>query len=258
MLLADRVAIITGAAKGMGRAIALKFVEEGCSVSLADISTEEANDTLNEVTKKGGKGIALPCDVTNSKQVSEVVDKTLSEFGKVDILINAAGGMPPNSPIEEMSEEEWNRIFDLNMKGVFLFSKFVIPHMKEKGYGKIVNISSIGAINPPAHEASYNSAKAAIIGLTYDLARELAPFNIFVNAILPGPIRTAFYDHMIGSFTDKEKDDFFANIGKKVPLQRIGTPEDIAGSTLFLASELSSYVTGETLLVSGGLPLTPK
>ena len=129
--------------------------------------------------------------------------------------------------------------------------------MKERKYGKIVNISSVGAIQPPQHTINYNSAKAGIIGFTYDLANTLAPLNINVNAILPGPIRTPFYDKMTEPMTEKEKDDFFAFLATKVPMKRIGTPEDIAGAALFLVSELSAFITGEKLLVSGGIPLLP-
>ena len=129
--------------------------------------------------------------------------------------------------------------------------------MKKQKYGKIINISSIGAVQPPAHEVHYNTAKAGILGFTYDLGKELAPLNITVNAILPGPIRTHFYQNRTDSMNDDEKDTFFAGLGKKVPMQRPGTPEDIAGAALFLASELSAFVTCETIYVTGGLPQLP-
>lgn len=259
MLLSDRVAIITGGAKGIGRGIALKFAEEGCSIAIADISLKEANDTLAEVTKREREGLAIPCDVTNGQQVRDAVDKVISKFGKIDILVNNAGGMPSAPPpLEDITEEDWDKFQALNLKSVFLFSQAVVPHMKERRYGKIINLSSVGAINPPAHAIHYNTAKAGVLGFTLDLAHALAPFNICVNAILPGPIKTAFYDPMIGSMTDKEKEAFFEELGKTdVPLQRVGTPEDIAGAALFLASELSSFVTGEALKVSGGSPLRP-
>lgn len=258
MLLADRVAIITGGAKGMGRGISLKFAEEGCSVAIADISMKEAEDTLSEITKRGREGLAIQCDVTNITQVRNTVDQVINKFGKVDILVNNAGAMPPTPPIEDVTEEEWDNVLALNLKSDFLFCKFVVPHMKERKYGKIINISSMGAINPPAHVIHYNTAKAGVIGFTYDLAHALAPLNIYVNAILPGPIRTHFYDHIIGAKSEKEKDAFFEGLGKRdVPLQRVGTPEDIAGAALFLASEHSAYVTGEALHVAGGLPLLP-
>ncbi|MBN2075504.1 MAG: SDR family oxidoreductase [Dehalococcoidales bacterium] len=258
MLLENRVAIISGGAKGMGKSMAFKFAEEGCSVAIADISINEARENISEIKQKGGNGLAIECDITRIDQVKEVVDKVLKEYGKVDILVNNAGGMPETPPIEDITEEEWDKVFALNLKSDFFFCKYIVPQMKERKYGKIINLSSIGAISPPAHAIHYNTAKAAIIGFTYDLARALASYNICVNAILPGPVRTSFYDRTIGSWTEDQKDEFFKNIGQNnVPMKRVGTPEEIAGAALFLASEMSSYVTGETILVAGGLPLSP-
>jgi NAD(P)-dependent dehydrogenase (short-subunit alcohol dehydrogenase family) len=259
MLLSKRVAIITGGAKGIGRGIALKYAGEGCSIVIADVAMKEANDTIKEVKKKGSDGLAIQCDVTNSTQVNAVVDRVISKFGKIDILVNNAGGMPSAPPpIEKMPEEEWDRVVTLNLKSDFLFCKAVVPHMKEKRYGKIINISSFGATNPPKHSIHYNSAKAGVIGFTYDLAGALAAFNINVNAILPGLIRTAFYDPLVGPISDQQKDAFFTDMSKMIPMQRTGTPDDIAGAALFLASDLGAYVTGTTLLVTGGMPLAPQ
>jgi 3-oxoacyl-[acyl-carrier protein] reductase len=257
VLLSERVALITGGAKGMGRGMALKFAEEGCSVAVADISLKDAEDTAAEVKKRGKEGLAIHCDVTDGNQVHDAVDMVIKKFGKIDILVNNVGAIAPHKPIEDITEEEWDKVLALNLKSHFLFCKYVVPYMKNQKYGKIINISSIGAVQPPAHEAHYNTAKAGIIGFTYDLGKELAPLNITVNAILPGPIRTSFYAQRTDSMTDKEKDDFFAALGKKVPMQRAGTPEDMAGAALFLASELSAFVTCETLYVTGGLPQLP-
>ncbi len=259
MLLADRVAIITGGAKGIGRGIALKFAQEGCAVVIADIDAREASQTLAEITQKGGKGLALSCDALDIKQVRAAVDKTIAEFGKIDILVNNAGGMAVDpKPIEDMPEADWDKVLALNLKSLFLFSKAVVPHMKKRKYGRIINLSSAAAVNPPAHCIHYHTAKMGIIGFTLDLAHTLAPFNICVNALLPGPVRTDFYDPMLAKLSEKEKDAFFEELGKgDIPLQRTGTPEDVAGAALFLASELASYVTGDALLVSGGSPLRP-
>jgi NAD(P)-dependent dehydrogenase (short-subunit alcohol dehydrogenase family) len=259
MLLADRVAIITGGAKGIGKGIALKFAEEGCAVVIADIDLKSANETLAEIINKGGKGIALACDVLDIKQIRAAVDKAIDEFGKIDILVNNAGGMlVAPKPIEDMPEADWDKVLTLNLKSLFLFSKVVVPHMKKQKYGKIINLSSAAAVNPPAHCIHYHTAKMGIIGFTLDLAHTLASFNICVNVLLPGPVRTDFYDPMLGKLTEKEKDVFFDELGKgDIPLQRPGTTEDVANAALFLASELSSYVTGDTLLVSGGSPLRP-
>jgi len=257
MLLKDKVAIITGGAKGMGRGMALKFAEEGCAVVIADIAIKEAEEAVAEIKKKGGNALAIKCDVTSGQQVSETVDKVVKKFGKIDILVNNAGAIAAHTPVEDLTEEAWDKVFALNLKSDFLFCKYVVPHMKKRKYGKIINLSSIGAVQPPAHEIHYNTAKAGVIGFTTDLANALAPLGINVNCILPGPIRTNFYDAMVGKMSEKDKDNFFNMLGKKVPLQRVGTPEDIAGAALFLASELSAYVTGHALYVAGGLPLLP-
>jgi len=262
MLLTDKVAIVTGGAKGMGRGIAIKFAEEGCNVAIADIDLKEANVTLNQVTKRGREGLVIGCDITDSNQVRDMVNAVISKFGKVDILVNNAGGVAETDPavsnsLANIPEKEWDKVLAINLKGAFLFSKEVIPHMIKQKFGRIINISSLGAVHPPAVHPHYHAAKAGLLGMTYDMARELGPFNIRVNAILPGPIRTPFYEPLFESKTEEEKEAFFAELAKIVPLRRMGEPEDIAGAVLFLASELSAYVTAAVLPVTGGLPLQP-
>jgi NAD(P)-dependent dehydrogenase (short-subunit alcohol dehydrogenase family) len=257
MLLSNRVAVITGGARGIGRGIALKFAEEGCSVVITDVLAEEAKRTVEEVHNKGREGIFVKCDVSNSGQVQRMIDQVIKKFGKVDILVNNAGiGGVPKS-ITEISEEEWDKLLSINLKGYFLCCKAVVPHMKNKGYGKIINISSMAAISPPAPTINYSAAKAGVLGLTLDLALELAPFNICVNAILPGAIPTDMWNPTIPPGFNKE--DFFKEVGKMAsPMQRVGTPEDVAGVALFLASDLSGYVTGDRILVGGGAPLVAR
>jgi len=255
MLLKDRVAIVTGGAKGMGKGIAFKFAQEGCSVAVVDIDIKEAENTVAEILSKGGKGLAIKCDVTNNQQVKDTVDLVVNKFGTVDILVNNAGGAHITEPIENLTEEQWDKVMNLNLKSHFLFSKYVVPIMKAKRYGKIIGTSSVGAVQPPAHVIAYNTAKSAILGFTNDLATALASFGINVNAIVPGPIETHFYDAMTGNMNEEQKKGFFAALGRKVPLQRVGTPEDIGNAALYLASELGSFVTGQALFVSGGIPL---
>jgi 3-oxoacyl-[acyl-carrier protein] reductase len=259
MLLEGRVAIVTGGAKGMGRAICERFAKEGAKVTIADISMPEAEETLRLVEAAGGKGLVVKCDVTSAGQVKDMVAATIEAFGKLDILVNNAGavvgahGKPTN--LEVLSEEAWDRVVDLNLKGLFLCSKEAVPYMKANGYGKIINLSSLGAISPPSPHPHYHAAKAGVLGLTYDMAAELGPHNIYVNAIMPGPIRTPFFDEIVESKTKEEAEAFFEMIGSQAPLGRMGRPEEIAGAALFFASDLSSYVTGAVLPVSGGLPL---
>lgn len=254
MLLSNRVAIITGGARGIGRGIALKFAEEGCSIVIADVLVTKGRKTSGEVSKKGRDGVFIQCDVSDSRQVQDMVDQVISKFGKVDILVNDAGIGPMPKSITDVSEEEWDRALAINLKGEFLCCRAVVPHMKEKGYGKIINISSLSAISPGGPIIHYSASKAGVLGLTLDLALELAPFNICVNAILPGAIHTDMFEQLIPPGANKE--DFLIELGKKIaPMQRIGTPEDIAGVSLFLASDLSGYVTGARVIVGGGAPL---
>jgi NAD(P)-dependent dehydrogenase (short-subunit alcohol dehydrogenase family) len=265
MLLENRVAIVTGGATGMGRCTAVWFAREGCDVVIADIKMSEANRTMEMVKANGRDGLVVECDISDSAAVCRVVDRTIAKYGKIDILVNAAGGtgsMPaeggPAPPgVQYITEQKWDRILAVNLKGAFLFCNAVVPHMKERRYGKIVNVSSLGWIHPPVPGPDYHAAKAGVVGLSNDMASELGPWGIHVNCILPGPIRTPFYDRMVAGMTPAEQEAFFLAAGKTTPLQRIGTPEDIAGVALFLASDLSSYVTGAAIAVGGGLPLKP-
>ena len=259
MLLTNRVAIITGGAKGIGRGIALRFAQEGCDVVVNALHIEGAKKVAEEVKALGRKSLAIGADVSNSAQVNDMVARTIKEFGKIDILVNNAGGISAakGGAIENTTEEDWDRIVDINLKGQFLCCRAVVPYMKEKKYGKIVNVSSMGAVHPPAPIVHYHAAKGGVIALTANLAFELARFNITVNAFLPGPIRSEFFTGILKGMSEEEGKAFFTMLDKRVPMQRMGTPEDMAGVALFLASELSSYVTGEAICAGGGLPLTP-
>jgi NAD(P)-dependent dehydrogenase (short-subunit alcohol dehydrogenase family) len=250
MLLADRVAIITGGARGIGRAIAVKFALESAAVVIADIRADEAAITLKQISDIGGKGSFIQCDVSNSIQVQKTVDNTIAEFGKIDILVNNAGISPAPNQLADITEEEWDRVLAVNLKSVFLFCKAVLPHMKKKKYGKIINVSSAGAISPAPFMADYAASKSGVVALSRSLALEAAPYNICVNALLPGITRTDLHDAVIPRGQSKE--EHFKQAGNIVPMKRVAEPEEIAGAALFLASEYSSYVTGDRILVSGG------
>lgn len=255
MLLTGNVAIITGGAGGIGKGIALKFAEEGASVVIADIREEVGNKTVKEVIKKGVDGLFVQCDVTDSSQIQALSDQTIKKFGKVDILVNNAGIGPFPRPTEELPEEEWDRVMSINLKSAFLCSKAVIPHMKQQRHGRIINIASLAAISPFGPVVHYSASKAGLVMFTINLAQELAPFNICVNAILPGTTDTEMQDNRIPP--DVSREDFLAMKGKTIPMGRIATPEDVAKVALFFASELSSYVTASQVIVAGGLPYGP-
>ena len=261
MLLENKVAIVTGAAGGIGTAIATKFASEGCDVVVADLNLQGANETLDKVKKLGRDGLAIQTDVTKKAQIQAMVEKVIGKYGRIDILINNAGTLfdvaaTNTNSITDIPEDHWDRLLEINLKGCFLCCQAVVPHMKEKRFGKIVNFSTLGAIHSPSIAPHYNAAKAGVLGMTYDLAAEMAPYNVNVNAILPGPIATAFYGKTVGSASELEAK--FSRMSKAVPLQRMGTPEDVAGVVLFFSSELSAFVTGVQLLVAGGMPLPVK
>ncbi len=256
MLLSGKVALITGGARGIGRATAVKFAGEGCAVAIADIDIKSAEETASAETRKGHKVIAIKCDVTVTEQVNAAVKKVIEAFGKIDILVNNAGALPKEYPVAEMPESEWDKIINLNLKSDFLFCKAVAPYMIKQKYGKIVSLSSSGALYPPGFSAHYSAAKAGVIGLTKALAYELAPYNITANAIMPGPTKTDFWNPLVG---EANKDAVCEQIGKSaVPLKRVASPDEIAGAALFLASDLSSFMTGEAILVAGGMPLSAR
>jgi 3-oxoacyl-[acyl-carrier protein] reductase len=255
MQLENRVAIITGGASGMGRAASRLFAEEGCAVVLVDVNEAGGKKVAEEITQKGGKGLFIKCDITDTRQFQKVVEQTISKFGKIDILINNAGGTlsggkKGEGTIFNITEEQWDKVEALNLKAYVFCTKAVAPYMKEKKYGRIISVSSMGVFSPPGPSVAYHSAKGGVLGMTFNIARELAQYNITVNAVLPGPIRTAFWG------PDEFNDAAQSAVAKSnVPLQKIGSAEDIAGAMLYLAT--ANYVTGTMLAVAGGIPLTP-
>jgi NAD(P)-dependent dehydrogenase (short-subunit alcohol dehydrogenase family) len=257
MLLDKKVAIVTGGAKGMGRGIALTFAKEGANVVVCDLDIAGAKSVADEIKALGRKALAIETDITKSAQVNEMVAGTIKEFGAIDILINNAGGVPgthASGASGTISESEWNRIISINLTGPWLVTEAVLPAMKARRSGKIVFVASMGAVSPVVSVLHYHAAKAGVIGLSLNLAFELAPLRIRVNTIVPGPIETPFWDSLLPASHDRES--FFAALSEhEVPLRRMGTADDIAGAALFLASDLSAFVTGQTLCVAGGQPM---
>lgn len=257
MLLKDKVALVTGSANGMGRGIAHKFAEEGCDLIINDLILDAAQKVAEEIRSLGRKAIAIKADITNSAEINKMTEAAIKEFGKIDILVNNAGGVPGTAGrgnSDNITSEEWDRVVDLNLKGPFLVTMSVLPVMKKNKYGKIIFISSMGAVSPCVSVLHYHTAKAGILGLMKNLAFELAPQNIYVNAIVPGPVDTTFWDALVPAGPEREA--LFSALAKKeVPLEKIGRPEDIAGPALFLASGLSDFITGQIIHAAGGQPL---
>ncbi len=257
MLLENRVALVTGSANGIGRGIARKFAQEGCDLIINDLSLDAAQRVAEEIRLLGRRALAVKADITNKEEVSKMTEAAVKEFGRIDILVNNAGGVPGTAGrgnSDNITLEEWDRVVDLNLKGPFLVTMSVLPFMKKNRYGKIIFISSMGAVSPVVSVLHYHSAKAGILGLMKNLAFELAPRGIYVNAIVPGPVDTPFWDALVPA--GPEREELFNAIAKKeIPLERIGKPEDIAGPALFLASGLSDFVTGQIIYAAGGQPI---
>src|SRR4030042_6681138 len=244
MKLTDKVAMITGAASGMGKAMAILFAEEGASVIVADIDDKGGEQTVEAIRYDNGKAIYVHTDVSKPSNVKNLVDTGMDEFSKIDILVNNAGIFMKMTPIEEIDEAVWDRIFSVNVKGIFHGAKFVIPVMKKAGSGVIINTASMTGHRPGSMQSAYASSKGAAITLTRALASELAPYKIRVNCICPALTETPML--------------FNSELWKHVseathPLGRLSKPEDIARAALYLASDEASMITGICLDVTGGL-----
>jgi len=238
-------AIVTGAARGIGKAIAQKLAKEGLNVVVSDILFDDVQKVANELKKKFGiKSIAVKTDISCAEDVEKLIKTTVDELGSVDFLINNAGVTRDNLAVR-MSEQDWDMVLNINLKGTFLCSQAASKEMMKQRFGRIINLASVSGILGTAGQANYASSKAGVIALTKSLARELGKRNVCVNAIAPGFILT----EMTEKLPDKVREDYIANI----PLKRAGTPEDIAEVVSFLISPAASYITGTVINVSGGL-----
>lgn len=244
MRLAQRVALITGGAQGIGRAIALRFAEEGAQVVVVDVVGNKAAAVAEEIKTAGGEAISLTCDVTNREQIAATVSETLAAFGKINILCNNAG-ITQDARLIKMTEEQFDAVISVNLKGVFNLTQAVVPHMIEQGYGRVITTASIVGIYGNFGQTNYVATKAGVIGMTRVWARELGPKGITANAVAPGFIAT----DMVKSVPQEILDRFTS----MTPVRRLGKPEDIANAFLFLASDEASFVNGAVLSVDGGL-----
>lgn len=241
----EKVVLITGATRGIGKQIALTLSKEGYNIAL---NYRTVNDDLEklkkEIRENNVKVLAVQGDVSNYEDCEKVVKETITEFGKIDVLVNNAG-ITKDMLIARMKEEDFKQVIDVNLGGTFNITKNVVSYMMKARYGRIINLSSVVGISGNAGQSNYAASKAGIIGFTKSLAKELASRNILVNAIAPGFIET--------SMTEVLKDEIKEEIAKSIPLKRMGKPEDVANLVKFLASDDSSYITGQVINIDGGM-----
>jgi len=244
MILKNKVAIVTGSSRGIGKATALELAREGAKVIVNYVKSEEkARKVVEEIKKLNSSAIAMKADVANLSEVKRLVEKTISEFGKVDILVNNAGLIERPDDYKNLTEESWKRTFDVNLKGVYNCIKAVAPYMLKQKSGKIVNIATTYAMTGSVYVISYTASKAGVITLTKAFSKEFAPY-INVNAVAPGNIDT--------DMTKDAGEEFIKKTIEQTPLKRLGKPEDVANAIVFLCSSKADFIIGEVLIVDGG------
>lgn len=247
--LQDRVAVVTGAARGIGAATAMRLAQDGAKVGVLDLNEEACQEVVQRIRESGGEAVAVACNVADGQQVEEAINTVVSQFGRLDILVNNAGVLRDNL-LFKMSEDDWDTVMNVHLKGSFLASRAAQKHMVNQKYGKIVNTSSTSALGNRG-QANYSAAKAGLQGFTKTLAIELGPFNINVNAVAPGFIAT----DMTKATAERVGIDFEENkrlASERIPLRRVGQPEDVANVIAFLVSDEASYVSGQVIYVNGG------
>ena len=244
MRLKESSALITGAAQGIGKSVAIGMAREGANVAIADVNIDKAEITAEEIRKFGVKSLAIKLNVSSQDEVINAFETFTKEFGRLDILVNNAG-ITRDGLLIRMKEEDWDAVLNINLKGTFLCSKEAVKIMSKQRSGKIINISSVVAFTGNPGQANYSSSKAAVIGLTKTIAREYASRGIRVNAVAPGFIQTAMTD----ALPEKVKDEMKSSI----PLGQFGVPDDITNAVIFLSSKESDYITGQVLHINGGM-----
>jgi len=240
-----KVALVTGASRGIGAAIAARLVQDGFSVVINyKNNSESAVALVRSINQAGGRAVAIGADVANSGEVAEMISEAIERFGRIDVLVNNAG-VVRDGLVQNMTEENWDKVINTNLKGVFICSKAVLKVMRRQHGGRIINIASIVGQQGRRGQANYAAAKAGIIGFSKSVAREVASRNITANAVAPGFIQTRM--------TDVLPDNIKTKLKEQIPMGRLGLPEDIANTVVFLASDAASYITGQTIAVDGGM-----
>jgi NAD(P)-dependent dehydrogenase (short-subunit alcohol dehydrogenase family) len=247
--LADRVAIVTGGASGIGRAIAERFAQDGARVVIADYNAQGAEEAADSLKTVGYGALAVQTNVADSKSVQAMIDATMQAFGRLDILVNSAGTGENPGPVHEKDEDDWQRVMAVNATGTFLCMKYVIPHMLARQSGVIINVASVAGVIGFAHNAAYAASKGAVIQLTRAAALEYARYGIRVNAIAPGWVQTPMVDRFVDSGVPADR------LIRSMPIGRLGTAEEIAALVAFLASDESSLLIGSTVVIDGGLTI---
>lgn len=245
MRLEGKKAIVTGGKRGLGRAIALELSKNGADIIINDLNyDEEAESTIKEIEKYGCKAYFIKADISKMDEAKKLVEESIEKLGEINILVNNAG-ITKDNLILRMSEEDFDSVIDVNLKGTFNTTKSIIRHMMKLRNASIINVSSIVGINGNAGQTNYSASKAGVIGFTKSLSREISKKNVRVNAVAPGFIET--------DMTEKLSEDIISEYKKKIPMGRFGLPEDVAHAIVFLASDESSYITGQVLVVDGGM-----
>lgn len=247
-----RVAFVSGAGRGIGRAIAIKLAGRGNAVAVADLREPEASETVAAIDRDGGRALAVPIDVTDTGRVEAAVRTTAEALGQVDILVNNAG-WDEYHPFLETDEAFWNRVIEVNFKGALRLTRALLPGMVERGFGRVVNIGSDAGRVGSSLEAVYSGAKGAVIAFTKTIAREVARSGVTANTVCPGPTETPMLDEIAAGSENAAK--VIDAMTRAVPMKRLGQPEDVAAAVAFLASDEAGFITGQTLSVSGGLTM---